>query len=116
MATDFIAGYTPDRRSSYDLMFNEQQNLNEAGYVREIRYSSRRTYFTGMFVYSHLTEAEKDTLQDWLIANGSDELRIPFSGGFVIGRIQKRRPVSVRLSQNTSYLYDLSFGFYGVFE
>lgn len=113
MAISFLAGYPVAIATKASHQFPEKQSISESGYVREIALGTVVLSHVSL-VFTLLTEAEKNALVDWLYANRSQEINIPVSTGSYTGRIDKSRSIEEGMAGGSSFLWEVSFDFYGV--
>lgn len=113
MATTFVAGYTASSRTTMRRSSNVSGNISESGFLRFIDLGAQN-YWEIMPYFENLTEAERDTLEDWLVANETAEIDLTIDTTVYRGYINPGSNISVKPSNRTGHLWDLSFGFVGV--
>lgn len=113
MATAFIAGYTLSNNTSVRRMSNVVSRMSDSGVLRFANLGAQSYYMIGATI-TQLTEAQKETLVDWLVTNEITEIALPVVGETYNGYIDPQAGVSAFISSGSNHLWDVSFGFYGV--
>lgn len=114
MATAFISGYSLSSKTSATQESSVRMSLSDAGTMRFIDLGAVSNWVISA-VFEVLTETEKDTLTDWLVANVGIDIDLPVGSNNYIGYIDPTQDISTEtMGDNAPNLWVVKFSFRGV--
>jgi len=111
MATAFISGYTPTDKSKFRRSSGLTQVLSSSGTLRYIDLGPETRWNLDLH-FGPMTEAERITLEDWLITNEKVEISIDVGTATYVGYIDANSGIALKPSQG-GFMWEVSFGFFG---
>jgi len=113
VAISFIAGYTPTQKTVISRTPNLYSSISESGKLRYVDLGAQ-TYYNITAVFEQMSEADKETLMDWLVTNETAEIDLTVGTETYRGYIDPRYPCQQGPTPNSSHLWDLRFQFAGI--
>jgi len=112
MATAFIAGYTPNTRTRLVRDSNVRSSLSESGTLRFVDLAST-TYWRVTASFGPLTESERNTLENWLATNETDEIILPVGSYNYTGYINPEAGIRVEPYDGSAVQWEVTFELMG---
>jgi len=112
MALAFLAGYTPTEKVKMSRETGLQALQSDSGTMRYIDFGPD-TYWTLDMQYGPMSEADRITLENWLVTNEKVEIDLPVLSETYTGRIVPSAGIGVTTTDGGALWY-ITFKFRGI--